>query len=101
MSSVTGTAGAALSTPRCLSEDCEHEWFERSQLAVGTSCPMCDSETRVVTDWDEPPSEVTLVISAQQRAKSGIKVARASARRLLEQHEVTEPPVDVHAIARS
>jgi hypothetical protein len=90
-----------LPTLRCTNDDCEHEWFERSQLAVGSECPLCDSETRVVTDWDEPAVEPTLAVRAQQRAKSGIKVARARARRLLEHHEVTEPPIDVRAIARA
>lgn len=85
---------------RCTNDECEHEWFERSQLAVGSECPICDSPTYVVGVDDDPPAELNTVSNrlGDERAHPGY--ARAKAREVLREHRIGRPPVIVHAIAR-
>jgi hypothetical protein len=84
---------------RCLDTDeCGWEGYERSQLAVGSQCPRCDGDTVVVTDYDEPIAPEPVAHAA--RSLAHLAVPRERARRLLREHEVTEPPVPVQEIAR-
>ncbi|MGO9902516.1 MAG: ImmA/IrrE family metallo-endopeptidase [Solirubrobacteraceae bacterium] len=85
---------------RCTNEDCEHEWFERSQLAVGSECPICDAPTCVVGVDDEPPAELNTVSHRLRKEQAHPGHARAKARQVLREHGIGRPPVIVHAIAR-
>jgi hypothetical protein len=85
-------------TLRCTNDDCGYEWHERSRLAIGSVCPRCESETREVTDWDEPPqSRLTEV--ARERRDGRIGYARTRAHDVRAQHHDGGPPIPIRAIA--
>lgn len=65
---------------RCADEECEHEWFERSQSAVGSDWPICESPTYAVGVDDDPPAELNAV-SNRLRTERAHPLARAKAAR--------------------
>ncbi len=85
---------------RCTDEECGHQWFERSQLAVGSDCPICESPTYVVGVDDDPPAELNAVSNRLRAERAHPGHARAKARQVLREHRIGRPPVIVHAIAR-
>lgn len=85
---------------RCTNDDCGHQWFERSQLAVGSDCPVCDEPTEVVGVDDEPPAELNLVSSQLRGERAHPGHAREKAREVLREHGIGQPPVVVHSMAR-
>jgi hypothetical protein len=85
---------------RCTNDECRHEWYERSQLAVGSDCPICDEPTEVVGVDDDLPAELNTASMRLQQERAHPAHARAKAREVLRQHRVGRPPVIVHAIAR-
>lgn len=85
---------------RCTNEECGHEWFERSQLAVGTECPICDEPTEVVGVDDDPPAELKVASTRLREERAHPAHAREKAREVLRQHAIGRPPVVVHSIAR-
>jgi hypothetical protein len=85
---------------RCTNRDCGHQWFERSQLAVGSDCPVCDEPTEVVGVDDEPPAELNIVSSQLRGERAHLGHAREKAREVLREHRIGHPPVVVHSIAR-
>jgi predicted Zn-ribbon and HTH transcriptional regulator len=85
---------------RCTNRDCGHQWFERSQLAVGSDCPVCDEPTEVAGVDDEPPAELNLVSSQLRGERAHPAHAREKAREVLREHRIGHPPVVVHSIAR-
>lgn len=78
----------------CQNEECGHRFFERSELAVMSGCPLCeDGEVALEeSDW-EPPAAGR--VSVRQRAAD----IRGEADRLLERYKVLGPPIDVERIA--
>jgi predicted Zn-ribbon and HTH transcriptional regulator len=85
---------------RCTNRDCGHQWFERSQLAVGSDCPVCDEPTEVVGVDDEPPAELNRVSSQLRGERAHPGHAREKAREVLREHRIGQPPVVVHSVAR-
>lgn len=86
-------------TLRCVEPECSHEWFQPSWLAVGEVCPECESESELVDDEPGLEDSPALAITETQTAPQ-VAHARACARKLLRDHQVTEPPVPVPALAR-
>lgn len=82
---------------RCTDEECGHEFFERSSLAVGAACELCGGDTVVPGADDDPPAE--LVVSAVEERPHPAH-ARTRARAVAREHGFLAPPVVVHAIAR-
>lgn len=91
---------------RCTNLECEHEWTVASRLAIGSECPICESETIEVTDFDDPPErqQVATGPARIERANTGdgprIAWARGVAIKLLRDNKITAPPVPVPALAR-
>jgi hypothetical protein len=80
----------------CQNEDCGHRFFERSELAALSPCPVCE-EDEVEPEYDEPTPPATPTPTARERAVD----ARSEAQRFLQKHKVTDVPVDVEALARA
>lgn len=81
--------------PQLVCQECGHSFFERSQLAAMSPCPVCEGE--VEPEYDEPvPPPAPAPTVREQTAD-----ARLSARQLLRKHGVREAPVDVEGIARA
>ena len=73
---------------------CGEQFFERSQLAALSPCPECGREGTVEFAVDDDgPSQ-----AAKSRPDRRAEI-RAAAEALLEELEITSPPVDVAAIA--
>jgi hypothetical protein len=79
----------------CQNEDCGHRFFERSELAAMSPCPVCEEEG-VEREYDEPgPPAATA--TARERTVD----ARNEAARFLQKHKVTDVPVDVEKLGRA
>ena len=83
---------------RCTEDECGHEWYVRSMLAIGAACEECGSDTVVVGIDDNLP-EHTPELEIAHRAHPGY--ARAKALRVAREHGFVHPPVIVHSIARN
>lgn len=82
---------------RCTNEDCGETFFVRSELAIMGACPHCEEEgTLVEAGDDDPGPPPTAVKTTDYRV-----AARAAADQLLAEQGVTQPRVDVEAIARA
>lgn len=81
--------------PYLVCRECGHSFFERSQLAAMSPCPVCEGELEI--EYDEPVPPPAPVPSATEQAAD----ARARAGHLLTKHWVREAPVDVERIARA
>jgi Zn-dependent peptidase ImmA (M78 family) len=81
--------------PQLVCQDCGHSFYERSQLAAMSPCPVCEGELEA--EYDEPVPPSAPVPTAAERAAE----ARARARNLLRKHGVRKAPVDVEHIARA
>jgi hypothetical protein len=82
---------------RCTEEGCGHEFFVRSQLAVGAECEECGAETVVVGVDDDIPEELKEPVVAERAHRAH---ARIKARQVARDHGFVRPPVIVHTIAR-
>jgi hypothetical protein len=80
----------------CQNEDCGHRFFERSDLAAMSPCPVCE-EDGVEPEYDEPTPPAPRTATARERAVD----ARNEANRFLQKHNVTDVPVDVERLARA
>jgi len=80
----------------CENEDCGHRFFERSELAAMSPCPVCE-EDGVEPEYDEPTPPAAPTPTARERAVD----ARNEANRFLQKHKVTDVPVDVERLARA
>jgi hypothetical protein len=80
----------------CQNEDCGHRFFERSQLAAMSPCPVCE-EDDVEPEYDEPTPPAAPTATARERALD----ARNEADRFLLKHKVSNVPVDVERLARA
>lgn len=80
----------------CTNEDCEHRFFERSDLAAMSPCPVCEDDS-VEPEYDEPTPPAAPTPTARERAVD----ARNEAERFLQKHKVTEVPVDVERLAHA
>ena len=80
----------------CQNEACGHRFFDRSQLAAYSPCPVCE-EGDVEPEYEEPTPPPAPTPTARERALD----ARAEARRFLQKHKVTDIPVDVEQLARA
>lgn len=80
--------------PHLVCQECGHSFFERSQLAAMSPCPVCEGELEPEYDEPVPPPAPTATVREQAAE------ARTRARHLLEKHGVREAPVDVERIAR-
>jgi hypothetical protein len=74
---------------------CEEEFFERSAMAEMSPCQLCGEEDTVTLANEEPT-----VPEAQRPRPNPGDESRKAAAKLLEELEITEPPIDVEAIAR-
>jgi hypothetical protein len=81
--------------PQLVCQECGHSFFERSQLAAMSPCPVCEGELQV--EYDEPVPPPASAPSLAEEAGN----ARLRARQLLRTHDVREAPVDVERIARA
>jgi hypothetical protein len=82
---------------RCTDEECGHQWFVATSLAIGAACDECGGETVVVGVDDDGPEGPTAV---ELPARSHPGHARAKARQVAQEHGFVRPPVVVHRIAR-
>jgi hypothetical protein len=80
----------------CQNEDCGHRFFERSQLAAMSPCPVCE-EDGVEPEYDEPAPPAAPIATARERAVD----ARNEADRFLLKHKVTNVPVEVERLAHA
>jgi hypothetical protein len=80
----------------CQNEDCGHRFFERSELAAMSPCPVCE-EDGVEPEYDEPTPPTAPTPTARERAVD----ARNHAERFLQKHKVFDVPVDVERLARA
>jgi AraC-like DNA-binding protein len=90
---------------KCTDPQCGHEWFERSELAVGENCVECGAPAVRVDTYhersDEPPE--TREQAGAGRGRAGgprLSYVRQRARNLLREHHLHKPPIPVRAIAR-
>jgi hypothetical protein len=79
----------------CQNEDCGHRFFERSELAAMSPCPVCEDEVEL--EYDEPGPPPAPKATARERSAD----ARNEAERFLQKHNVTTIPVDVERLARA
>jgi len=79
----------------CQNEECGHRFFERSELAAMSGCPVCEEDDIVLEDSDWEPLPSAPAMPARERAAD----VRSEAERLLKRYYVIEPPVDVERIA--
>jgi hypothetical protein len=80
----------------CQNEECGHRFFDRSELAAYSPCPVCE-EGEVEREHDEPTPPAMPTPTARERARD----ARGEARQFLQKHKVTTIPVDVERLARA
>ena len=80
--------------PHLVCQECGHSFFERSELAAMSPCPVCEGELE--PDYEEPEPPPTAATTVAEQAAD----ARARARHLLQTHGFQEAPVDVERIAR-
>lgn len=85
---------------RCTNPECPHEWFERSNLAIGADCPECGEATEIVGVDDDLPAELDASPS-QGKGEAHPAHAREMARKVLREHQIVRPPVVVHSLART
>jgi hypothetical protein len=79
----------------CQNDECGHRFFERSELAVMSGCPVCGEDEVEIEENGLEPATPTSRLQPSERA-SGV---RAEAERLLARYKIIEPPVDVERIA--
>jgi predicted nucleic acid-binding Zn-ribbon protein len=80
--------------PDLVCSECGHAFFDRSQLALMQPCPECgEDDTLELDDYDPGPVE------SAAPEPNRIAVAQAAAARLLDEHNLTEPPIDVESLA--
>jgi IrrE N-terminal-like domain len=79
----------------CQNEDCGHRFFERSELAAMSPCPVCE-EDRVEPEYDEPTPPATPTPTRER-----VLDARNDAERFLQKHAVTDAPIDVERLAHA
>ncbi len=83
---------------RCLDPECEHEWFERSQLAEGADCEECGGPAVLVDRDDDPDDpevlEETSTKASGHHAGSRFAFSRKAAQALLRKHKIDHLPVD-------
>ena len=78
----------------CQNDECGHRFFERSELAVMSGCPVCGEDVELEgADW-EPAAPL-----ATQHPSERASEIRAEAEQLLARNNIVEPPVDVERIA--
>lgn len=82
---------------RCTDEECGHEFFDRSHLAIGSPCPECGEETVEVDVDDDLPPTLNAPLVAE---RSHPAHARTKARQVVRDYGVISPPVMVHDIAQ-
>lgn len=82
---------------RCTDEDCGHEFFVRTHLAVGSTCEECGADTVEVGIDDDAPGEM---VQTQVAERAHPAHARHRARQIAREHGFHRPPVIVHTIAR-
>jgi hypothetical protein len=82
---------------RCQEEECGHQWFERSSLAIGAECERCGSPTEAVGVDDDLPGELEQPVIAERARPAH---ARTKARQVTREYGFVRPPVIVHNIAR-
>jgi len=87
-------------TLRCTNPECEHEWHQRSWLAVGEICPECESESELADAYEEPIQTPSAVEAQRTAVGARLPEARACARKLLHDQRITTPPVPLPALAR-
>jgi hypothetical protein len=83
---------------RCTEQECRHQWYVRSSLALGAECEQCGADT-VVVGMDDDGPEQPQIAAVADRAHPGY--ARTKARQVAKDHGFIHPPVVVHSIARS
>lgn len=81
--------------PTYYCSECEEEFFERSEMAAMSPCQLCGSEDSVARADEEPT-----VPELHRPAPDPGAGPRKAAAELLEELEISEPPIDVEAIAR-
>ena len=85
---------------RCTDEECGHRWAPASRFE--DQCPECGAPAVPVdSDEDERAGELLAVPGRPGREEEPHPAhARDMARRVLAEHNITKPPVPVHAVAR-
>lgn len=73
---------------------CEEEFFERSRMAEYSPCPNCGEDGTVAVAHEEPTMPMTTTRREDPRDE-----ARQAAAALLSEQGVSEPPIDVVALA--
>jgi hypothetical protein len=81
--------------PTYYCSECEEEFFDRSEMAEMSPCQLCGGEDSVSRADDEPA-----VPELQRPAPDPGAEPRKAAAELLEELEISEPPIDVEAIAQ-
>ena len=79
----------------CQNEECGHRFFERSELAVMSGCPVCGEDDVEIEEADWEPA----VPPERRRHSQRAADVRSEAERLLARYKIVEPPVDVERIA--
>jgi predicted nucleic acid-binding Zn-ribbon protein len=79
----------------CQNDECGHRFFERSELAVMSGCPVCGEDEVEIEENGWEPATPTSRLQPSERASD----VRAEAERLLARYKIIEPPVDVERIA--
>src|SRR5437868_15132015 len=79
----------------CQNEDCGHRFFERSDLAAMSPCPVCEEDS-VEPEYDEPTP-----VAPRSTARERTLDARNEADQFLRKHKVASIPVDVEGLARA
>lgn len=83
---------------RCTEDECGHQWYVPSSLALGAECEECGADT-VVVGVDDEGLEQPQVATVRDGAHPAH--ARTKARQVAKDHGFVHPPVVVHSIARS
>lgn len=83
---------------RCTEAECGNEFFDRSSLSIGSSCPECGADTMEVGADDDIPAELAVGPGDERHHPA---YARYRARQVARGHGFVRPPVIVHSIARA
>jgi len=78
----------------CQCEECGHRFFERSELAIMSGCPVCGEDEVEIEEAGWEPATPTSRPGRSERAAD----VRAEAERLLARYKIIEPPVDIERI---
>ena len=85
--------------PQLRCTECEHELYETSRLAIGRDCPECEEGEMVEITDDDVLDEPEPLVKTRVGEGAQVSLARAAARKVLEDQGIVRPPVRVEDIA--